>query len=428
MLTALDNCGIANVTGTVDTYTENCLGYSITYRWTATDDCGNTNVVSQLFNVLADDEAPVFDKMPDAMTPITCDETLPPHEVIGATDACGTVVVTTSIDTHTSEDCATYDITYRWIATDNCGNISQVTQILNVLADTQAPVFDSLPDPINDISCNDPLPVLETITVKDNCNNVSVTPTRDPYTINVCDGYDITYRWTAGDACGNVIVTTQIFSVLPDTQAPVFDSLPDPISDISCSDPLPALETLTVKDDCSNVSITPNADPFIADECTGYSITYRWVARDACGNVSEVTTSFNVLPDVVAPVLDSLPDFISDIQCGDPLPTQEVLTATDDCGTGDVTPTIDPYTIDNCLGYSITYRWTASDDCDNRSEVTRTFNVLPDVVGPVFTNQPQSINDIRCDESLPNQQDLTATDICGTTTVSYTHLTLPTKA
>ena len=69
---------------------------------------------------------------------------------------------------------------------------------------------------------------------------------------------------------------------------------------------------------------------------------------------------------------------IADITCSDALPVQEVLTASDDCGNATVTPTVDPYTVDVCAGYSITYRWTAEDDCGNQDTRTVTFNVLPD--------------------------------------------------
>ena len=77
-------------------------------------------------------------------------------------------------------------------------------------------------------------------------------------------------------------------------------------------------------------------------------------------------------------MFDSNPSLITDVNCEDVLPTQEVLTASDACGTTNVTASVDAYTEDNCNGYQITYRWTATDDCGNVSELTQSFNVLPD--------------------------------------------------
>ena len=125
----------------------------------------------------------------------------------------------------------------------------------------------------------------------------------------------------------------------------------------------------------------------------------------------EVTQSFNVVADDTAPLFDAQPSSIGAINCEDGLPIQETLTASDACVSVNVVPSVDPFTADQCGGYAITYRWTATDDCGNVIETTETFNVLPDSEGPVFDAQPSSIADINCDDGLP---------------VSYTHLTLPT--
>ena len=142
-------------------------------------------------------------------------------------------------------------------------------------------------------------------------------------------------------------------------------------------------------------------------------------------------------------MFDVSPSLITDISCNDALPVQETLTATDACGTTTVTGSVDPFTEDQCAGYTITYRWTATDACGNTTETTQTFNVIGDSAGPVFDTSPSTIADINCEDGLPVQEILTATDACGTTTVnpsvdtftadncgavSYTHLTLPTKA
>ena len=84
--------------------------------------------------------------------------------------------------------------------------------------------------------------------------------------------------------CGNTTETSQTFNVLADSAGPVFDASPLAIGDISCNDALPIQETLTASDACGTTNVTASVDPFVADQCGGYAITYRWTATDACGN------------------------------------------------------------------------------------------------------------------------------------------------
>ncbi|MBO6655133.1 GEVED domain-containing protein, partial [Psychroserpens sp.] len=381
-LTATDDCSAVTVIPSVDPFTPDvCNGYAITYRWTATDACNNSSEKTVTFNVLPDAQAPVLND-PAPLADISCSDALPAQQTLTATDDCSAVTITPSVDPFTPDVCNGYAITYRWTATDACNNSSEKTVTFNVLPDTQAPVLND-PALLADISCSDALPAQETLTATDDCSAVTVTPSVDPFTPDVCNGYAVTYRWTATDACNNSSEKTVTFNVLPDSQAPVLTD-PAPLADISCSDALPAQETLTATDDCSTVTVTPSVDPFTPDVCNGYAITYRWTATDACNNSSEKTVTFNVLPDAQAPVLTD-PAPLADISCSDPLPAQETLTATDDCSAVTVTPSIDAYTEDVCNGYAITYRWTATDACNNSSEKTVTFNVLPDLTAPVIT-------------------------------------------
>ena len=331
VLTAMDNCGTATVTPSVDNYTEDvCNGYMVTYRWTATDDCNNSTVVTQSFNVLPDTQGPTFDSQPADIADISCSDPLPTQEVLTAMDNCGTATVTPSVDNYTEDQCNGYTVTYRWVATDDCSNSTVVTKTFNVLPDNQGPTFDAQPDPLSDIDCNDPFPTQQTLTATDDCSNtVVVVPSIDAYTPDQCNGYMVTYRWTATDDCNNSTVVTQSFNVLPDNQGPTFDAQPDPLSDIDCNDPFPTQQTLTATDDCSNtVVVVPSIDAYTPDQCNGYMVTYRWTATDDCNNSTVVTQSFNVLPDNQGPTFDAQPDPLSDIDCNDPFPVQQqTLTA-----------------------------------------------------------------------------------------------------
>ncbi|HBL75667.1 MAG TPA: hypothetical protein DD458_10605, partial [Prolixibacteraceae bacterium] len=581
-LTASDNCSTATIVASVDPFTANkCTGYSVIHRWTATDRCGNSTEQTITFKVLPDTQAPVFDVLPTAIADIPCSEKLPVQQTLTASDNCGTATVVASVDPFMVDQCAGYPVTYRWKATDECGNVAEQTITFNVLPDIQAPVFDTAPTPIADLSCNDELPAQETLTATDNCGTVTVSASIDPFVADKCTGYSVKYRWTATDNCKNSSEQTVTFKVLPDTQAPVFDTAPTAITDLSCGDELPVQETLTATDNCGTATVVASIDPFTADKCAGYPVTYRWTATDECGNSTEKTVVFNILPDKKAPdfvkfpadttvvcgeipdvaiigthviandncknapliiyngenttagicpelyiitrkwttsdecgnssekiqtitvkdleapqfvnfpandtlecsslspilpdievvddcdanvqidfkeeqqdincpssytlkrtwtatddcgnsksqsqiivlrdttvpMFDKQPNPISDISCSESLPVQEILTAFDNCGTAVVTASVDPYTEDKCNGYAITYRWRATDECGNYTDLTQPFNVLPDKEKPVFNSEPSPISDISCEQGLPVQELLTATDNCGTATV-----------
>ncbi|MEM8908651.1 MAG: carbohydrate-binding domain-containing protein, partial [Bacteroidota bacterium] len=357
---ATDNCSTASLVGTVDDYVEDlCNGYNVVYRWEATDECGNVTETSQTITVAPDSEAPTFTTTPSAIADISCGATFPVPQNLTATDNCGNITVTPTTDAYVVDNCNGYTVTYRWTASDDCGNNTEITQSFNVLPDNSVPVFDSTPSAISDIACDALLPTQEVLSASDNCGNVGVVPSIDSYTVDNCAGYVITYRWTATDDCGNIAEVTQSFNVLPDNDAPVFASAPSVIGDISCAATFPVQEVLSASDNCGTTNVLPSIDSYVVDNCNGYTVTYRWTAIDDCGNLSEVTDRFNVLPDSDAPVFDSAPSVIGDISCDASFPTQEVLSASDNCETTNVLPSIDAYVVDNCNGYTVTYRWTS---------------------------------------------------------------------
>jgi len=229
-------------------------------------------------------------------------------------DGCGNATVAHRVDPYTENNCQGYTVTYRWIATDNCDNSTEVTRTFEVLADGERPTFDSNPSDISDINCGQSLPIQEVVTASDNCGTATVTPIILPYTVDNCNGYQVRYRWIAEDACGNTIEMTRAFDVLPDNENPVFDAQPTSILDITCEDDLPVQQTLTATDACGTATVTPSVDNYTENICGGYTITYRWVAEDACGNTTAVTSSFDVVGDSEGPMLTCPDDLTLDCQ------------------------------------------------------------------------------------------------------------------
>jgi len=138
--TATDACDPSVTLTSADVTTPgNCPGnYSVTRTWTATDDCGNTSTASQTINV-HDITAPVIASLP-APTTINCPAT-PSFTQATATDACDPSVTLTSADVTIPGNCpGNYSVTRTWTATDDCGNTSTASQIINV-HDITAPVI-----------------------------------------------------------------------------------------------------------------------------------------------------------------------------------------------------------------------------------------------------------------------------------------------
>ena len=142
-LSVTDNC--VNVTVAKDTLPftfDNCQGYVVTYRWIATDDCGNKDTATVSFNVLPDTEDPQL-ASPVSLSDINCDDPFPIHADLSVTDNCVNASVAKDTLPFIVDNCQGYVVTYRWIATDDCGNMDTATVSFNVLPDTEAPMCPS---------------------------------------------------------------------------------------------------------------------------------------------------------------------------------------------------------------------------------------------------------------------------------------------
>ena len=190
----------------------------------------------------------------------------------------------------------------------------------------------------------------------------------------------------------------------------------------------------TATDNCGTNGITWSHDydaitnPF-SDDCgaTG-SVTVTFTATDDdCGGTATTQATFTI-EDTQDPTFDSAPAAMADINCDDTFPIQETLTASDNCGSATVAPSIDAYTVDNCAGYTVTYRWTATDDCGRTTETTASFNVLPDSTDPSFDANPGNLTAqctapaVYADYAAFVAAGGSASDNCGIDTSSFAHV------
>lgn len=364
-VTAEDNCSQVGVELEEVTTPGECIGESTVARtWTATDECGNDASQTQAITLI-DTTAPELVGVPADAT-VECSD-IPEPAVVTATDNCSDPVVTFEETLLPGEGAGKATITRTWTATDDCGNETSATQRLIVI-DTTAPELVGVPGDIT-AEC-DAVPAPADVTATDNCATPGVS-LDEVVTEGGCDGSrTITRTWTAVDDCGNETSGTQVITVV-DTTAPVFDSAPADFT-AECDD-VPAPETLTASDNCSNVDIDfmEVSEP---GDCEGSStITRTWTATDACGNATDHVQIVTVV-DTTAPTLSDDPADVT-AEC-DSVPNQKTLTASDNCDSGVTVVPNEAREDGACpFDYTLLRTWSAADACGNEVSADQTVTV-----------------------------------------------------
>ncbi|RMG80766.1 MAG: hypothetical protein D6714_14120, partial [Bacteroidetes bacterium] len=405
--TVTDNCGSATLTLDIQTTPGTCPQESVvTKTWTATDDCGNANSVSQKITVV-DTESPVLVNVPADLT-LECDAALPTDAPV-ATDNCDADVVIDFVENETPGACPQSRVIVRtWTATDACGNASQGTQTITI-EDTTAPVLANIPADVS-IECDQPLPT-DQPTVTDNCDaNVVLEMTDTQIPGNCPQEITITRTWTATDACGNTATATQTIYMW-DPVAPVFVNPPADIT-ADCDFVPGAPADVTATDNCdTNVDIVfgETIQPGLCPE--SFIIERTWAATDDCGNTT-VHKQIVSVGDNQPPVITGIPPNTNadcDAIPNAPLPTDIVVT--DNC---DANPTLEfsettqPGTCTN--SETIIRTWTATDACGNSTTATQTITV-GDGMPPVISGVPADIT-AECSEIPAVPSDVTVSDNC----------------
>jgi hypothetical protein len=158
-IVATDNCAaVADLTiayegaTTFDNLgTQDCdNSYLIVRRWSVTDECDNTTIVSQ--NIQVDDTTAPELTIPADYT-AECSEDHPMDDA-SATDNCaGDITIDVVMTTIPDDGTQCYTITRAFTATDGCGNASSATQTITIFDDV-APVWDAY-EPNVTVECTD---------------------------------------------------------------------------------------------------------------------------------------------------------------------------------------------------------------------------------------------------------------------------------
>ena len=367
-ITVTDNCSLNVTIDFAETITSGTCtnAYILTRTWTATDDCGN--IISAAQNISVEDNTPPT--LIDAPANITVEcSSIPGAPYVGATDNCDYEVEAILSEVETLLACG-YLITRTWIATDDCGNESSVTQEVTV-ADSTPPSLWEIPADLT-VECGN-IPAIDPgVGVLDNCDPDATLDFTESYIVGSCaDNYIIVRTWTAADNCGNTISDFQNITV-QDIQAPDLTGIPTDLT-VDCNNvPTPAQPVAT--DNC-NPSVDVNFDEVsVADGC-GYILTRTWTAIDNCGNTTEAVQTIFV-QDITNPTLIGvLSNLTIDLTQGQTIPTAPILIGTDNCDT-DVEITFEENQTGSGCSYTLERIWTATDNCGNIISATQIIEVI----------------------------------------------------
>lgn len=293
-----------------------------TNTWIAIDDCGNESatVYTQIITV-NDATAPTWTTGAGLLNRnvpcgdaagLAAAQALQPE----AYDFCDpNVIITKTAGAQVPGVCPIlYTITNTFIATDHCGNFSQVyTQVINV-SDVTPPVINTQPSNLtvecdgtgNTSQLNNWLSSNGGATATDLCSAVT-------WTNNFIELSDLcgatgtaTVIFTATDQCNNPISTNAVTFTIIDTQAPSITCPADvlaQVNTINCTVDNVVLGTPTGSDDCSSVTFTNDHPSPVFP--AGVTIV-TWTATDECGNTStcqqRVTVQDLTPPTVECPV------------------------------------------------------------------------------------------------------------------------------
>ena len=368
-----------------DCTTANGVLAVIQLEWTATDMCGHSTQLTVMVHVV-DHLPPVFLNFDAEMT-ISCTDSLPGIQV---TDNCGEVQLETAISVQQHDCPFEYDVLRVFSATDPCGNVTALSQIIHV-GDRKGPeIYGVVEEICDDLS-------LPKVTAFDRCADqyVEVTMTETEVQGTCREGRVIERIWSATDACGNSATKHQRIilgdQTPPTIQVPTHSVIRKFLDtglrmvNLSQSALMHALNDLDeysifIEDECDEAIIPVfTLDVSYADNCMteGYyeRRVYTWVATDICGNSNVLSIAVDIMDDVV-PVISQIPEGAT-IICA-PLPPAGIVKADDYAHP--VTIVYAQSMVDGASPgeYSVTRTWIATDVCGNSSQATQHITWIPD--------------------------------------------------
>ena len=405
-IAAIDNCDDdVQIELEQELLSGGCQG-TMKRTWTATDNCGNTNVFEQ-FLFFQDNSAPEL-TVPSDYT-IECDEDLLPFEEATYSDNCDDNLDVLFNETMLPGLCEdSFFIVRTWTVTDNCDNSTTDSQTISVV-DTTSPTLSDEPQNTT-VEC-DAVPAVPQISASDNCSDPEVIFNETISDGDCEDSYTITRSWSAEDDCGNATSHTQTITVIDATAPELIGDFENAL--VQCDD-VPGAPEVSAIDNCDDNVDLEFVEMITQGSCLdNYTITRTWTATDNCGNSSTAVQVVNVV-DTTDPELVGLPQ--NDTAECDNIPDVPVVTGTDNCDT-DVEITFSQYGWDGSCEGTLFREWTATDNCGNSSTYVQEITII-DTTAPAFSTPLPSDMDVECD-AVPIADIVTASDNCGDAMVTF---------
>ena len=450
---ATDTCSSVTYTKTSGAFVPSLLcvnAGTYTNTWVAKDDCGNTSDVFTQIITIEDTTAPTWTTAATALNvTLECSDTqglanaqaaLPIAADLCDTDVSNIIKVSGSFVPSQCINSGTY--TNTWTVTDNCGNVSDIfTQVITI-QDTTAPTWTTATDALNvTLQCSDDqgfnAAQNQAPVATDNCGG-TLTYTKTSGTLqkgNCGSTGTYTNTWVAKDVCNNTSsIFTQIITI-EDNAAPSWITVAGTLNvTLQCSDNIgltAAQEQAPIANaKCTIVTYTKTSGQFVASqECSNAgTYTNTWIAKDDCGNATDIFTQVITIEDTTAPTWTTeIASLNKTVQCSDAtgLEAAQALfpAATDLCDTdvANIEKTSGQFVASEGCSNAGTYTntWIVKDACGNTSETFTQVITIEDTTAPTWTTEIASLNKtVQCSDAagLEAAQALfpAATDLCDT--------------
>ena len=352
--------------------------YTLTRTWTATDACGNSTSASQIITV-ADEAAPEVAFAPADLT-VTCPD-VPAVEDATFTD-CSSFTVGFSEEQIGGNCPVPSQIVRTWTATDECGNVTVVQQVITVEEAVNNGILSFNIDPQDITATCDQNPDFDNVVAETTCPLGGLSTSFDDVVNSNGDcsqPFSVTRTWTAHDACGNLESVSQTINISADENAPIFDANNPTDLMVDCGGDL---QFPVAFDNCGPTDLTYEDSNRSGDCATGFSFTRTWTATDLCGNTSTFEQNITTTPDLSPPVFTFVP-YDQFFDCDDVIDFGQA-TAADNCGSVTITFSDEIIGTGDCnevngqlYGYDIIRTWTATDECGNTAMAISNAWILP---------------------------------------------------
>jgi hypothetical protein len=390
--TATDGCCGTPVITYSDAPSGSC-GVHFNRTWYAWNRCGqNVSATQDIY--VNDNIPPYFTSVPDnqvvecyAMSAVVL------FDSPFASDACsgsnGVTIVNIDSSSNGTSSCNNV-ITRTFIATDQCGNSANATQIITVqdsgiplvTIDTEAPLIVACPSNIGAFA--------GIVTAIDDCDGTNNTITYVDVPSSILCG-NFTRTWTAIDECGNQGTYSADLTIWHSTPPTItlasYYNIPQCPADVAHV-PVPTADSF-----CGNAlqpTQTGNTQYFNNNNC--YNSAQRvWSVTDECGIPNTITETITI-DDTTPPTVSPPPSY--SIECVyaphcdagvfpyAPVSTGGWATGTDNCNQNVTISYADTSAVQQCTTV-ITRNWTGVDTCGNGAWALQTITIT-DTTKPEF--------------------------------------------